>query len=92
MSQRSGQRPTRPPQPGQRRSSTRTSPPGPGRGGGLRERLRHDPFLFVLCLAALAFMTWAFALTWWVTGALIPLALSLVSVAPALFLFYLRDA
>lgn len=58
----------------------------------MRERLRRDPFLFVLCLGALAFMTWAFALTWWVTGGLIPLALALVSVAPALFLFYLRDA
>ena len=58
----------------------------------MRERLRRDPFLFVLCLSALAFMTWAFALTWWVTGAAIPLALALASIAPALFLFYLRDA
>jgi hypothetical protein len=48
--------------------------------------------LFVLCLGALAFVTWAFALTWWVTGGLIPLALALASVAPAFFLFYLRDA
>jgi hypothetical protein len=54
--------------------------------------LRRDPFLFVLCLGALAFITWAFALTWWVTGGLIPLALALASVAPAFFLFYLRDA
>jgi hypothetical protein len=46
----------------------------------------------VLCLAALAFMTWAFALTWWVTGGVLPLALALVSVAPAFGLFYLRDA
>jgi hypothetical protein len=80
MSQRPGQRPTR------------TRQPGPGGGGPIRERLRHDPFLFVLCLGALAFITWAFALTWWVTGGVIPLALALVSVAPALFLFYLRDA
>jgi hypothetical protein len=73
--------------------TTGTGPSGPGRGsGGLRERLRRDPFLFVLCLAALAFITWAFALTWWVTGGLIPLALALASVAPALLLFYLRDA
>jgi hypothetical protein len=92
MSDRSGQRPTRSPQPGPRRSTTRTTPPGSSRGTGLRDRLRRDPFLFVLCLAALAFITWAFALTWWVTGGLIPLALALASVAPAMFLFYLRDA
>jgi hypothetical protein len=54
--------------------------------------LKRDPFLFVLCLGGLAFITWAFALTWWVTGGLIPLALALASLAPALFLFYLRDA
>jgi hypothetical protein len=59
---------------------------------GLRDRLKRDPFLFVLCLGAVAFITWAFALTWWVTGGTIPLALALVSVAPAFFLFYLRDA
>jgi hypothetical protein len=58
----------------------------------LRERFRRDPFLFVLCLAALAFITWAFALTWWVTGGALALALALASVAPAVFLFYLRDA
>lgn len=58
----------------------------------MRDRLRRDPFLFVLCLGALAFVTWAFALTWWVTGGVIPLALALASVAPAFFLFYLRDA
>jgi hypothetical protein len=46
----------------------------------------------VLCLGALAFITWAFALTWWVTGGLVPLALALASIAPALLLFYLRDA
>ena len=66
-------------------------PPGKS-GGGPRERLRHDPFLFLLCLGALAFVTWAFALTWWVTGGVVPLALALASVAPAFFLFYLRDA
>ena len=58
----------------------------------MRERLRRDPFLFVLCLAALAFVTWAFALTWWVTGGVIALAVALTSIAPAVFLFYLRDA
>lgn len=45
-----------------------------------------------MCLGALAFMTWAFALTWWVTGGVVLLALALASVAPAFFLFYLRDA
>jgi uncharacterized membrane protein len=58
----------------------------------VRERLRQDRALFMLCLAALAFGTWAFALTWWVTGDLIPLLVALVFVAPALVLFYLRDA
>jgi hypothetical protein len=91
MSDRPGQRSTRAPQTGgPRGSTTRTTPPGPGRGG-LRDRLRRDPFLFVLCLAALAFITWAFALTWWVTGGELALALALASVAPAVFLFYLRD-
>jgi len=46
----------------------------------------------MLCLAALGSITWAFALTWWVTGAAIALAVALGSIAPALFLFYLRDA
>ena len=94
MPERSGPRSGRTRQPGQRRSTrhTRTAPPHNGRGPGVRERLRRDPFLFVLCLGALAFITWAFALTWWVTGGVIPLALALVSVAPAFFLFYLRDA
>ncbi len=94
MPERSSQRPPRSRQPGPRRStgSARAPSPGPNRGGPIRERLRRDPFLFVLCLAALAFITWAFALTWWVTGGLIPLAIALASVAPALFLFYLRDA
>ena len=81
-------------QPAPRRSArpTRNAPQGNGRGAGLRDRLRRDPFLFMLCLGALAFVTWAFALTWWVTGGVVPLALALASVAPALFLFYLRDA
>ncbi len=91
----SGQRPKRNRPPGGTRRGTsrpaRTPTPN-GRGAAVRERLRRDPFLFVLCLGALAFMTWAFALTWWVTGGLIPLALALASIAPALVLFYLRDA
>ena len=58
----------------------------------MRDRLRRDSFLFVLCLGGLAFVTWAFALTWWVTGGVVALALALACVAPAFFLFYLRDA
>ncbi|HEX8967040.1 MAG TPA: hypothetical protein VF937_04115, partial [Chloroflexota bacterium] len=72
MPERSGPRSSRVRQPGQRRSGrhSHAAPPGHGRGPapGLRERLRRDPFLFTLCLGALAFVTWAFALTWWVTG------------------------
>jgi len=91
MSQRPGQqRPTRTRQTSPRPS--RTPPESAGRGGAIRARLRRDSFLFVLCLAALAFVTWAFALTWWVTGGVLPLALALASLAPAIFLFYLRDA
>jgi hypothetical protein len=90
-----GQRPQRSRPPGGTRRGTsrpaRTPTPA-GRGAAVRERLRRDPFLFVLCLGALAFITWAFALTWWVTGGLVPLALALASIAPALLLFYLRDA
>jgi hypothetical protein len=58
----------------------------------VRERLRRDRFLFLMCLSLLGFVTWAFALTWWVTGAVGALAVALVSVAPAVYLFYLRDA
>jgi hypothetical protein len=75
---------------GRNRSSS--APPRNSRGAWVRERLKRDPFLFLLCLGVLAFSTWAFALTWWVTGGAVPLALALVSIAPAFFLFYLRDA
>jgi hypothetical protein len=94
MADRPGQRPNRARQAGPRRTTrqTRSAPSGNGRGTGVRERLRRDPFLFMLCVGALAFLTWAFALTWWVTGGVVPLALALASVAPAFFLFYLRDA
>jgi hypothetical protein len=93
MPDRSGQRPSRTRRPGPRRSqrSRGTTTPPTGRGA-LRDRLRRDPFLFMLCLGALGFLTWAFALTWWVTGGLIPLALALASVGPAIGLIYLRDA
>jgi hypothetical protein len=95
MPERSGPRPGRAKPAAVRRSTrrTNTAPPPNSRGGaGIRDRLKRDPFLFLLCLGALAFMTWAFALTWWVTGGGVPLALALASVAPAFFLFYLRDA
>ena len=89
----SGQRPSRAKRPGTRRSTRQTTlPVRNGRSGVIRERLKRDPFLFLLCLGALAFMTWAFALTWSVTGGVIPLALALACIAPAIFLFYLRDA
>jgi hypothetical protein len=68
-----------------------STPPGKS-DDGIRERLRRDPFLFLLCLGAVAFVTWASALTWWVTGSVVPLALALASIFPAFFLFYLRDA
>jgi len=37
-------------------------------------------------------LTWAFALVWWIIGGVLPLALAVASVAPAVYLFYLRDA
>jgi hypothetical protein len=94
MPDQSGPRASRAKRPGTRRSTrqTNTAPARNGRGGAIRDRLKRDPFLFLLCLGALAFMTWAFALTWWVTGGVIPLALALACLAPAIFLFYLRDA
>ena len=58
----------------------------------MRERLKRDPFLFLVCLGALALLTAAFALTWWVNGGFVPLALALASLVPAFFLFYVRDA
>jgi hypothetical protein len=58
----------------------------------VRERLRRDRLLFLTCVAFLGFVTFAFALTWWVTGAVAALALALASIAPAMYLFYLRDA
>lgn len=74
------------------RTTTKAAPPSNGPGGGLRERLKRDPFLFLMCLGALALLTAAFALTWWITGGVLALALALASLLPAFFLFYLRDA
>jgi hypothetical protein len=92
--ERSGPPPSRTRRPAPRRSTrfTKTAPPRNGRGSGLRDRLKHDPVLFLLCLGALALLTAAFALTWWVTGGVIPLALAVASLVPAFGLFYLRDA
>jgi Flp pilus assembly protein TadB len=59
---------------------------------GLRERLRRDTVLFVLCVATLGFVSWACALTWWVSGAVAPLAVAFAALLPAFYLFYLRDA
>jgi hypothetical protein len=88
MSERSGQRPTR----ARRNTRARRAPPPRTPRGILRDRLKRDPFLCMLCLGGLAFLTWAFALTWWVTGGWVALALALVCVAPAIGLIYLRDA
>src|SRR5205823_14902833 len=87
MPERSGPRPARTRRTAQKRS--------PGRAPNkrtdiVRDRLRKDPFLFLLCLAGLASITWAFALTWWVTGARLGLAVAVLSVAPAMYPIYLR--
>ena len=92
MADGSGLRPKRSRRSAPRRSSRQSPSPTPRNGRtGLRDRLKRDPFLFVLCLGGLGFATWACALTWWVTGAVLPLALALVSLAPAIGLIYLRD-
>ena len=92
MPERSGSKPTRARRAAPRRLTRPNPAPPPGKTGGPRDRLRRDPFLFLLSLGALAFVTWAFALTWWVTGSVVPLAVALASIVPAFFLFYLRDA
>jgi hypothetical protein len=70
---------------------TKTAPPHNGRSAGLHQRLKRDRVLFLLCLGVLALLTAAFALTWWVTGGVIALALAIASQVPAFLLFYLRD-
>jgi hypothetical protein len=93
MPERPGPKPARARRAAPRRA-TKPKPgvPPPKSGSGPRDRLRRDPFLFLLSLGIVAFVTWACALTWWVTGSVVPLALALASIAPAFFLFYLRDA
>ena len=93
MAQRPGPRSARPRRATPRRTTRQaTVGPAPKGAAGVRDRLRRDPLLIVACLTGLAFLTWACAMTWWLTGATAPLALALVSVAPAFYLFYLRDA
>ncbi|HET6315415.1 MAG TPA: hypothetical protein VFG86_03075, partial [Chloroflexota bacterium] len=74
--------------PPQRRTNARASA---STETGIRARLRKDSVLFAMCVAFLGFVTWACALTWWVTGAIRPLAVAVASVLPSLYLFYLRD-
>jgi hypothetical protein len=83
-----GQRPA-PPKRTPRNGRSANAP----RGGPqtLRDRLRCDNFLFTICLVGLGCLTWACALVWWVVGGLLPLAAAVASVAPALYLIYLRD-
>ncbi len=93
MPERSGPKLTRARRTAPRRLTKQHPSVPPGKSGDSpRDRLRRDPFLFLLSLGVVAFVTWAFALTWWVTGSIVPLALALASIAPAFFLFYLRDA
>ena len=68
------------------------APPRKGRGSGFGQRLKNEPMLFLACLGVLGLLTAAFALTWWITGGIIPLVLALASLVPAFLLFYLRDA
>ena len=96
MPDRSGQRPARAgrrPRPSKRTARKGGRPANSPRGGPetLRDRLRRDHFLFTLCLVGLGVVTWACALVWWVVGGLLPLALAVASVGPAMYLFYLRD-
>jgi hypothetical protein len=94
MPDRPGEPPTRTKRANSRPPSGKANPARPtlGRGASLRDRLKRDHFLFFLCLAILAFTSWAFALTWWVTGEIVPLVVAAAAVAPAIGLFYLRDA
>ena len=88
-----GSRPRRARRPSPRRAGRNGRPtPSPGGQETLRERLRRDHFLFLLCLVSLGFLTAACALVWWVVGGLVPLALAVASVGPAIYLIYLRDA
>ena len=73
------------------RGRGRVTPPS-GQSSRFRDRLRRDPFLFALCLGFLAFTTWALAVSWRLLGDPSLLALTVLSVVPAFYLFYLRDS
>ena len=94
MPDRPGSRPgrARRPSPGRRAGRAGRPTPSPGGPETLRERLRRDHFLFLLCLVSLGFLTATCAMVWWVVGGLVPLALAVASVGPAIYLIYLRDA
>ncbi len=73
------------------RGRGRTAQPA-GQSSRFRDRLRRDPFLFALCLGFLAFTTWALAVSWRLLGDPSLLALTVLSILPAFYLFYLRDS
>ena len=78
---------------GPARSTRRTNgPAATGRGAACASGSSATRFCFCCVWARWRFMTAAFALTWWVTGGVVPLALALASLVPAFVLFYLRDA
>jgi hypothetical protein len=54
-------------------------------------RLREDVFVFGMCLVFLAFTTWALAISWWLMKDPVLLVLTVASLAPAFYLFYLRE-
>lgn len=56
-----------------------------------RARIRRDPFLFALCVGFLGFTTSALAVSWRLLGDPLLLALTVLSLVPAFYLFYLRD-
>jgi hypothetical protein len=56
-----------------------------------RERIRRDPFLFALCLGFMAFTTWSLAVSWRLLNEPVLLALTVSTIPPAFYLFYLRD-
>lgn len=69
-------------------STTGRGPKGPTT---FRERLRHDRFLFAMCLGFLGFTTWALAITWRLMNDPLLFGLTVASILPAFYLFYLRD-
>lgn len=66
-----------------------TNPKAPR--AALAGRLRRDPIFFGLWLLVLGFSTWALAITWRLMGDPVLLGLTLASLVPAFYLFYLRE-